>query len=129
MISPGILIFFFFSFYFLGCLGVKGQKWPKIKNNYICYVPYLRNSIAYDCDFSDICLKWWYLLVFFSQFFKIWVFRVVRWVKWQKTVQNDKKFVICIPYLKNHMYHMVAIYGKHFQNDNVLKCFSNFWKF
>ena len=37
-------------------LGVKGQKWHTMKNNYIHHMPYLRNSIAYDHDF-------WYTIV------------------------------------------------------------------
>ena len=32
-------------------------------------MPYVRNSIAYDHDFWYTCVKWWYLLVFFSSFF------------------------------------------------------------
>ena len=64
MISPEvsfvvveILIFwavFDFGFDFWA---VKGQKYPKMKNkSYICYVPYLRNSMTYDHDF-------WYTFV------------------------------------------------------------------
>ena len=61
-------------------------------NNYICYVPFVRNSIAYDHDF-------WYTLmispdVMFS-FSKFWlIFWVVRGVEGQKMVQNDKKFCL-----------------------------------
>ena len=56
-------------------------------------MPNLRNSIAHDHDFCYTCVKWWYLQVFFLlHFFKILIFRVVRGVKGQITVQNDKKF-------------------------------------
>ena len=65
-----------------------------MKNNYIRYVPNPRNSIEYDHDFCDTCVKWWYLQGFFFQFFKIVIFHVVRAVKGQKMVQNDKK--ICL---------------------------------
>ena len=59
--------------------------------NYICYVPYLRNSVAYDHDFWYTCVKWWYLQEFFSVF-QSFVFLVVRGRKGQKMFQNDKKF-------------------------------------
>ena len=65
-----------------------------MKNNYIRYVPYLRNSIAYDHDFCGTCVKRWYLQGFFFQFFKIFIFWVVRVVKGQKKVQNDKKMCL-----------------------------------
>ena len=43
MISPGAF-FIFSKFWFFRLLGgLKGKKWPKIKNNYICQAPYLRN--------------------------------------------------------------------------------------
>ena len=62
-----------------------------MKNNYICYVPYPRNSIAYNHDFCDTCVKWWCLQGSFFQFFKIFIFQVARAVKGEKTVQNDQK--------------------------------------
>ena len=43
-------------------------------NNCMCHVPYLRNSIAYDHDFCYTCVKCWYLPVFFSFFFEIFIF-------------------------------------------------------
>ena len=106
--------FFIFSkYWFFGLLrgweggGLKGKKWPKLKNNdYIPHTPYLRSSIAYDLDFWYTCIKWWrkkfclsrfifqepYIiwlsfmvdiwkmvmsLAFFFHFFKILIFRVV----------------------------------------------------
>ena len=65
----------------------------KTKNIYICHAPYLRNSIAYDHDFWWACVKWWYLLAFFS-FFKILKFQIVGSVKGQKMAQNEKK--VCL---------------------------------
>ena len=64
-----------------------------MKNNCICYTPYLRNCIAYDHDFWYTCVKLLYLQAFF-QFFKIFIFWVVEGVKGQKIVQNDKKFCL-----------------------------------
>ena len=44
----------------MGGGGLKGKKWPKLKNNdYIPHTPYLRSSIAYDLDFWYTCIKWW----------------------------------------------------------------------
>ena len=62
-------------------------------SNYICHVPYLRNSKTYDHDFWCTSVKWWYLQVFFH-IFKILIFRVFREVKGQKVVQNDKTFCL-----------------------------------
>ena len=39
-------------------------------NNYICHVPYLRNSMAYDHDFWYACVKWYLQAFFFHSFFK-----------------------------------------------------------
>ena len=61
-------------------------------NNCICYLPYIRNSIAYNQDFWYICVKWSYLQMFFSIFQN---FNFLVWgVKGQKTVQNDKIFCL-----------------------------------
>ena len=51
--------FFFFNFdIFLAVSEVKGQKIVQNENgNYICYVPFLRNSVAYDHDFWYTCVK------------------------------------------------------------------------
>ena len=64
-----------------------------MKNNQIRYVPYLRNSIAYDHYFWYTCVKWWYLQTFFSVFqnFDFWVHRGL---KGQKAFQNDKNFCL-----------------------------------
>ena len=65
-------------------------------NSYICYLPYMRNSIAYNQDFWYICVKWYISRCFF-QFFKILIFWFVRGKKQgkgQKTVQNDKIFCL-----------------------------------
>ena len=60
-----------------------------MKNNYICHMRYLKNSIAYNHEFWDNCVKWWYIQVFYL-FFEIFIFQAVRWVKGQKTAQNEK---------------------------------------
>ena len=52
MISPSV---FFFSFHFFEILVLKKPKMEN--NNYICHVPYLRNSIAFDHDFWYTCVK------------------------------------------------------------------------
>ena len=91
MISPGA--FFFFHFFkiliFRAVRRVKGQKWPKMKNNYTPHASYLRNSIAYDHEFWHTVVKWWYLQVFFS-FFWNFDFWGCLGVKGQKMAQNEK---------------------------------------
>ena len=101
MISPGVF-FIFVKFWFFGLLGgKKGKKWPKIKNKYICHMPYLRNSTAYDHAFCYTIVKWWYLQVVFSFFFFfILIFQAVREVK--KIVQNYKIFCLLHAHLRNH---------------------------
>ena len=92
MISPGIFSYFLILI-FWAVRGIKGQKKPKMKsNNYICHVPYLRNSIAYDHDFWYTCVKWWYLWVFFFHFFKIWFFELLG----GKRAKNDTKWQKCL---------------------------------
>ena len=77
-----------------------------MKNNYICHVPYLRNSIAYD---HNLC----YLLsnddtcrCFFSVFSKFWFFELL-WGKCiKKRVQNNKKFCVML-----HISRTITLYG------------------
>ena len=53
------VFFIFLKFSFLGLLGVKGQKLPKMKNNnYIRHKSYLRTVyIAYNHDFQYTFVK------------------------------------------------------------------------
>ena len=57
--------------------------------NFVCYTPYLKNHISYDCHLWKACIKWC-----FFHFFKSLIFWVRRGVKGQKTVQNDKKLCL-----------------------------------
>ena len=98
---------FFQNLYSLGCYGGKSSKnspkWKK-KKNYICHVPYLRNSIVYDHDFWYTCVKWWYLLMIFS-FFQILIFLFVRGgggVKVQEMANMTINPVCHIPCLRDH---------------------------
>ena len=87
MISPGTF-FIFLKFWFFGLLGVKGQKITQNeKNNYMCHVPYLRNSRAYDHDLWDTCVNDDISRCFF---FLIFIFRAVTGVKGQKITQIQK---------------------------------------
>ena len=58
--------------------------------NYICCMPYLRNSIAYDHDFwYTCCRKWWYLrgFIIFSKFsFSGLLVGAKNSPKWQKNL-------------------------------------------
>ena len=102
-------VFFFFlflKFWFFGLLGgIKGQKKPKMRNNYICHPPYPRSSIAYHHDFWQTCAEWWYfqVCVYFFHFFETFTFWAVRAVKGQKIAQNEKQQLhpSCTIYLRN----------------------------
>ena len=81
--------FIFKKFWFFRLLGrIKGQKWHKMKNNYIRHAPYLRNCTLSDHDFWCIYVKWWYLPVLY--FLKMLIFQAVRGAKGQKMAQNEK---------------------------------------
>ena len=140
MISPGIFSYFLILI-FWAVRGIKGQKKPKMKsNNYICHVPYLRNSIAYDHDFWYTCVKWWYfhvcMCVFvFFHFFKVLIFWTVSGVNGERKVQNEKKFCLSHsisqePYIiwfsfVVHMYKMIISPGVFFiQNFNFPGCWT-----
>ena len=73
-------------------------------------------------------IKWWYLQVFFFNFFKILIFRVVSLVKGQKMTQNVKKFCLsCFishePYIiwLSYMVHMC----KMIISPNIFSFFQN----
>ena len=89
MISP-VMFFIFLTFWFFGLLG--GKKYLKMKSkNYICHVPYLRNSTAYDHDFWHHLGKMMISPGFFFSFFWNFLFWAVRGVKGQKIAQNKKQ--------------------------------------
>ena len=46
----------------------------------------------------------------FFQFFKIFIFCIVRGVKVQKTVQNDKKILSDTFHISGNIHHMIVIY-------------------
>ena len=129
MISPAVF-FIFFKYWFFGLLWQKkGKKLPKMKNNnYIRYVPYLRNSVYSIWSWFLVYLC---KMMMFSYFFKILIFLVVRGVKGQKIVQNDKNSVSHASYLRNHKYahHFVVWKCKMMISAGVLFIFLKLWFF
>ena len=100
--------------------------------NYVCHASYLRNLTSCDCHLWYTCVKSWYLQVFFFNFFKILIFWVVRWLKRQKMVWNDKKFCLLHsisqePYIiwLSFMVHMC----KMIISPDCFFIFSKFWFF
>ena len=87
--------YFFLNLVFQAVTGVKRQK--IVQNEKRKLYPSRSTSqeqyVAYDHDFWCICVKWWYLQLFF-RFFNILIFQVVSGVKGQKMAQNDKKFCL-----------------------------------
>ena len=82
---------FYETFIVWAVRGVKGQKIAQMENNnYICYMPYLRNSVAYDHDFRYFCKM--IISPGVSSFVFNFHFLGCYGVKGQKMVQNDKTF-------------------------------------
>ena len=111
--------FFIFSkFWFFGfSRGKLDKKWSKMTKFFVGLTRYLRKHTSFDCHI-------W--------FFNIFIFRVVREVKWQKTVQNNKKFcsshfisqgpnIISLSFMV-HMCKMIIFPG-------LFSSFSKFWYF
>ena len=96
MICPGV----FFNFKILIFQVVKGLKGQKMVEN-------IKNFCLLHLIFQEPCIKWSffygthvyireYLQAFFSFFFLILIFAIIRWgvVKRQKMAQNDQKFCL-----------------------------------
>ena len=69
----------------------------------------------------------------FFSFFVILIFWVVKGVKGQKMVQNDKKILSVVLHISGTIHHMIFIYGTHKENGNIsvhffffYSCFKNF---
>ena len=93
MISPEI----FFNLIFWIVRGVKGQKSsPKRQKNYVWYAWYLTKHRLYGCHLWYTILEWYYFQTGFFIFFKIFIFLVVRRVKYQSMTHNDEKICLLV---------------------------------
>ena len=63
----------------------------------------------------------------FFHFYKILIFQIVRGVKGQNLVQNNKKFSVTL-HISGTIHHMNVIYGTHVWNNNIFRHFFHFWK-
>ena len=63
----------------------------------------------------------------FFHFYKIFIFQIVRGVKGQNLVQNNKKFSVTLR-ISGTIHHMNVIYGTHMWNNNISRYFFHFWK-
>ena len=97
MISPGVFFFYLFKILIFQIVsGVKGQKMAQWQKFYL--VLHIPGSINHDFHLWYTCVKWKYLQVcFFFNFLIILIVQLVRGVKWQKIVQNDKNFCQLCP--------------------------------
>ena len=93
MISPGVFSFFP-NFNFLGCLWGKraknGPKWQNILSVALHIAEIIHHIVVIYGAFvwnDDITKRFFHL-------FKVLIFWVVRWIKGQKMVQNEKKFCL-----------------------------------
>ena len=118
IISPGVFCIFFQNFDFLGCYRGKrlnkSRRWQKILS--VGHTPYVRTIydmiVIYGTHvyiygthvYNDRCVH-----MYFS-FFKILSFWVIRGVKGQKMVQNDKKLCWSCS-ISQESYTMIVIFG------------------
>ena len=94
----------------------------------LCCVLYLKNHTSYD-------LHSWYtygkkiksLHMLFLHNTEILYFGVSSGVKEQKMVQNDKKLSVALC-ISESIHHIIVIFGTHFQNDDISRCFFHFFK-
>ena len=98
IISPGVFFHFSEVLIFSVTGRVKKQKMAQNNKKVVCHILYLTKHKSYDHDFWHTCVNWWHLQYFFY-FFRILIFQVVRGVKGQKMVQNDKKFYLAQSWL------------------------------
>ena len=57
--------------------------------------PYTRNRTLSDHNFWHTYVKWWYIQVFFSFFFLIFIFQAVKGLKGQKMTKMKNNNYIC----------------------------------
>ena len=86
-------------------------------NNYICHVPFLRNSKAYDHDFLDTGVKWWYQGFFFI-FMKFWFIGLLGGVKEKSIVQNENN---------NYNHHMSYLWNSIAYDQDFCCTFVKWW--
>ena len=110
MISPGgfFIFFFFFILIFQAVREVKKNS-PKLQNilsvartsqeSYIIWLSF----VVHLCE----------IMIFpgIFSFFKILIFCVVRGVKGEKMVQNEKKIMSVVVHTSKNIHHIIFIYG------------------
>ena len=94
---------------------------------YVCYTPYLRNHVSYDCHLWYKSVKW-YLSVFFS-FIPNFDFLGCWWGKRAKNVPKWQKIISVMLHISGTIHHMV-IYATLVWNGVTSRClfFSFFLK-
>ena len=91
IISPSSFYVFFKFWFLMSIVGKRGKNDPKW-TKHVCHNPFLRNH-TYNWDFWYACVKWWHLQMLFS-FFQNFDCLGCEGIKWQKMVQNDRKFCL-----------------------------------
>ena len=97
-------------------------------NNYICHVPYFRNSIAYDHDFWYTSVKMIISQNVFFIFSKFWFFGLLG-VKMAKHGPKWQKVLSVALHISGTIHRVTVIYGTHLWNDNIWRCFFILSKF
>ena len=89
---------FFFSIFqsldFLGCQGIKVQKWPKMTKNSLLHLIFQEPYIIWSSFMVHMYVQKDNISRHFIHFFKNLIFGIISGVKGQKMAQNDKKFCL-----------------------------------
>ena len=131
-----VILSFIQTFFFWVVRGLKGQKTvqkSKVTKDSVCHAPYLRNHTSYDIIYGAHVWN-----RFFSHFFKILIFWVVRGegeggVKVQKWSKMTKNFICHTSYFRNYMSYYLHLWYTCLNKRRIISpgiffsFFSKFW--
>ena len=86
--------------------------------NYICHVPYLSNSIAYDHNFWLYLCKMMISSTFFSFFQNFDFLGCYRGKRAKNDPKLEEKLSVVLP-ISGILHHMIVICGTQLENDDI----------